>query len=140
MPYYCSMTTVYREYLLPYRLGDEPLEEWRELYKKEYGYLLDSIYTGSDVVEAANLVSKHLQEPVFIYCEDFDYLAHFLKSKINREKMIQDNCFYAYPGDSTLAWNIKELGPFYLPAWGDTIVMNEKHYILYRNLIECLKR
>lgn len=60
------------EYLLPYRLGDEPLEEWRELYEKEYGYLLDSIYTGSDVVEAANLVSKHLQEPVFIYCEDFE--------------------------------------------------------------------
>lgn len=69
------------EYLLPYRLGDEPLEEWRELYEKEYGYLLDSIYTGSDVVEAANLVSKHLQEPVFIYCEDFDYLAHFHEAR-----------------------------------------------------------
>ena len=60
------------EYLLPYRIGDEPLEEWRELYEKKYGYLLDSIYKGSDVVEAANLVSKHLQEPVFIYCEDFE--------------------------------------------------------------------
>ena len=31
------------EYLLPYRIGDEPLEEWRELYEKKYGYLLDSI-------------------------------------------------------------------------------------------------
>lgn len=60
------------EYLLPYRIGDEPLEEWRELYEKKYGYLLDSIYKGSDVVEAANLVSRHLQEPVFIYCEDFE--------------------------------------------------------------------
>ena len=58
--------------MLPYRIGDEPLEEWRELYEKKYGYLLDSIYKGSDVVEAANLVSKHLQEPVFIYCEDFE--------------------------------------------------------------------
>ena len=38
----------------------------------KYGYLLDSIYKGSDVVEAANLVSRHLQEPVFIYCEDFE--------------------------------------------------------------------
>lgn len=24
------------------------------------------------MVEAANLVSRHLQEPVFIYCEDFE--------------------------------------------------------------------
>lgn len=60
------------EYLLPYRLGDEPLEEWRELYEKEYGYLLDSIYTGNDVVEAANLIGQHLLQPVFIYCEDFE--------------------------------------------------------------------
>lgn len=67
-------------------------------------------------------------------------LAHFLKSKRNKEKMIQDNCFYAYPGDSTLAWSIKELGPFYLPAQGDTLVMNKKHYTLYRNLIEWEQR
>lgn len=60
------------EYLLPYRIGDEPLEEWRELYEKEYGYLLDSVYQGDDVVEAANLFIKHLGDPVFIYCEDFD--------------------------------------------------------------------
>lgn len=60
------------EYLLPYRIGDEPLEEWRALYGQEYGGLLDSIYTGNDVVEAANLVSRHLKEPVFIFCEDFE--------------------------------------------------------------------
>ena len=51
------------------------MNRWKngvKLYEKKYGYLLDSIYKGSDVVEAANLVSRHLQEPVFIYCEDFE--------------------------------------------------------------------
>ena len=59
------------EYLLPYRIGDEPLEEWRELYASDFGHLLDSVYTGSDVVEAVNVISRYLLHPVFIYCEDF---------------------------------------------------------------------
>lgn len=60
------------EYLLPYRFGNEPLEEWRDLYKNKYAFLLDSVYQGSDVIEAANLVSQYLLEPAFTYCEDFD--------------------------------------------------------------------
>lgn len=59
------------EYLLPYRIGDEPLEEWRELYASDFSHLLDSVYTGSDVVEAVNVISRYLLHPVFIYCEDF---------------------------------------------------------------------
>ena len=50
--------------------------------------------------------------------------------------MIQENCFFAYPGDTILKWSIKDFGPFYLPSRGDTIVMDDKHYLLYRNLIE----
>ena len=42
----------------------------------------------------------------------------------------------AYPGDTILKWSIKDFGPFYLPSRGDTIVMDDKHYLLYRNLIE----
>lgn len=59
------------EYLLPYRIGDEPLEEWRELYEEDFHHLVDSVYTGSDVVEAVNVISRYLLSPVFIYCEDF---------------------------------------------------------------------
>lgn len=67
-------------------------------------------------------------------------LAHYLENKKNVEKMVQANSFSAYPGDTTLNWSIKDLGPFYLPARGDTILMNRKHYSLYRNLIEWEQR
>jgi len=48
------------EYLLPYRIGNEPLEDWLEVYAAKYGPLLDSLYTGSDVIEAANLLNMHI--------------------------------------------------------------------------------
>lgn len=67
-------------------------------------------------------------------------LAHYLENPKNVEKMIQENSYFAYPGDTTLKWSIKDFGPFYLPACGDSIVMNDKHYSLYRNLIEWEQR
>nr|WP_129730173.1 transglutaminase domain-containing protein [Parabacteroides goldsteinii] len=60
------------EYLLPYRIGNEPLQEWRDLYHNEYAFLLDSIYKGSDVIKAANLLSEYLSKPTFIFNEDFN--------------------------------------------------------------------
>lgn len=60
------------EYLLPYRIGDEPLEDWRGLYEEDFRQVLDSLYTGNDVVEAVNAVSRYLFHPVFIYCEEFN--------------------------------------------------------------------
>ncbi len=46
------------EYVLPYRIGNEPLENWREIYYKEYQSLLDTMLTGSDVVEACQIINK----------------------------------------------------------------------------------
>lgn len=60
------------EYLLPYRIGDEPLEDWRGLYEEDFRHLLDSVYTGSDVVEATEVISDYLLKPVFIYSNDFN--------------------------------------------------------------------
>lgn len=34
---------IFCEYLLPYRIGDEPLADWRETYYKKYNSLLDSL-------------------------------------------------------------------------------------------------
>lgn len=59
------------EYLLPYRIGNEPLETWRKRYEEEFGFLLDSVYTGGDVIHAVNIISHYLLNPVFIYNEDF---------------------------------------------------------------------
>lgn len=53
------------EYILPYRIGYEPLESWRKTYYDRYGFLLDSVYTGSDVVEACNQVTRQLSKEGF---------------------------------------------------------------------------
>lgn len=34
------------ELILPYRIADEPLSDWRKLYYEDYGTLLDSLYKG----------------------------------------------------------------------------------------------
>lgn len=48
------------ELLLPYRIGDEPLSDWRPLYEKYYVHFLDSVYQGRDVLEACKIVNDEL--------------------------------------------------------------------------------
>lgn len=60
------------ELILPYRIGNETLEEWRELYYNEFSFLLDSVYTDSDVVEVVNVVSRHLRKRGFQFNIDFN--------------------------------------------------------------------
>lgn len=63
------------KYLLPYRVSSEPLEEWREVLSKRYAYILDSLYTGTDVVQAANTVCKVLKEEGYIHTMKFSPLG-----------------------------------------------------------------
>ena len=64
------------EYVLPYRVGDEPFENWRRTYYERYAPVLDSLYQGSDVVEAARLMANYLKAEKFWDFKDFD-LPHF---------------------------------------------------------------
>lgn len=50
------------EFLLPYRVGDEALENWREVCYERYSFLLDSVYTGNDPVEATRIVCDYLEK------------------------------------------------------------------------------
>ncbi|MDR2139625.1 MAG: signal peptidase I [Tannerella sp.] len=43
--------------------------------------------------------------------------------------------YHTFPFDSTLAWNIRDFGPLYIPKKGDVLPMNRTHYLLYRRLI-----
>lgn len=55
------------ETILPYRVGHEPLESWRDIYREKYGYILDSLYRGSDVIDAVNIIFKELDSTLFLY-------------------------------------------------------------------------
>ena len=61
------------ELSLPYRIGDEPLEEWRGWYRERYESILDSLYQGTDVVEATDRLGAYLrQEKDFRYSVELD--------------------------------------------------------------------
>lgn len=63
------------EYLLPYRATNEPLADWRTALASRYGYILDSVYTGSDVIEAANAVCRVLKDEGYIHTMTFNQLG-----------------------------------------------------------------
>ncbi len=82
------------EWLLPYRIGNETPDNWRQIYHDRYSFLLDEVYTGSDVVEAVSVVWEYLQKEdpyrftwVFNYPHlGGEYLLH------NRIGKCQDAC------------------------------------------------
>ena len=60
------------EYILPYRLFDEPLEAWRKRYYDKYTPILDSLYRGTDVVEAGRLLAAYLKDEGYFFGYNFD--------------------------------------------------------------------
>lgn len=59
------------EYILPYRIANEPLSSWRKLYHDCYAPVIDSTYHGSDIVEACRVVDNQLKERGYRYNTDF---------------------------------------------------------------------
>lgn len=64
------------KYLLPYRIGDEPLERWREEYKTKFASLLDSLYQGTDVIEAASVLQNYVEHSGYKFNTDFNVPHH----------------------------------------------------------------
>ena len=81
------------EYILPYRVGDEPLENWRRIYYERYSPVLDSLYRGNDVVEAARVMANYLKSEKFADYTDFT-LPHLgaLFLLENRVGYCRDHC------------------------------------------------
>ena len=52
---YVSFTD-FCEYILPYRSGNEPLENWRRKYKETFQPVLDSLLRSSDMIEAGKVL------------------------------------------------------------------------------------
>lgn len=59
------------ELILPYRIAEEPLSNWRKRYYEKYNPILDSLYKGSDVVKACNLLADYMKTEGFYYFVDF---------------------------------------------------------------------
>ena len=83
------------ELILPYRIDDEPLENWRKTYHDKFAFLLDSVYTGTDIIEAANVVGKFLRDENFVSNRNLN-LPHLgagflLKYKVGK---CVDSCDY----------------------------------------------
>ena len=81
------------EYILPYRIGDEPLESWRKVYYERYAPVLDSLYQGSDVAVAACVMADYLKNEGFTNHTDFilPHLGAFFLLE-NRVGYCRENC------------------------------------------------
>ena len=56
---------------------------------------------------------------------------------VQSNKMLKDaNLYWSFPKDSLISWNVKNLGPLYIPKKGDVIEMTRQNAIIYRKLIE----
>lgn len=58
-------------YVLPYRVGDEPLEWWREVYHDRYAPAIDAMYRGSDIVKTVQAVREKFLEEGFAWNTNF---------------------------------------------------------------------
>lgn len=59
------------ELILPYRIANEKLSDWRYTYYNRYAPLLDSLYKGNDVIEACNTLVRILKKEGFYYNAQF---------------------------------------------------------------------
>ena len=59
------------ELILPYRIANEKLSDWRCTYYNRYAPLLDSLYKGNDVIEACNTLVRILKKEGFYYNAQF---------------------------------------------------------------------
>lgn len=60
------------ELILPYRIAEEPLTNWRKKYYDKYNPILDSLYKGTDVIEACNTLSDYIKKEKFFFINDFN--------------------------------------------------------------------
>lgn len=81
------------ETILPYRIGNEPLEDWREVYFKRYQPLLDSLGIDNDPIKACQIIFDHIKEQtwVFNYKYQFPHLGA-LNLLDNRFGTCDDRC------------------------------------------------
>src|SRR5699024_5082462 len=51
-------------YILPYKVFNEPLERWRAKIRKRFNWIQDSLRNPASLIEAAALINKSIKEEV----------------------------------------------------------------------------
>lgn len=112
------------EYVLPYKVGDEPPERWRKLWHDRYAPLMDSILSRTtDIVEAASMIAERLKSEGFDNHADVD-VPHFGASFLMEHRVgyCRENCDIA-------AYAMRSLG---IPVATDRYVTspsyNSRHF------------
>ena len=129
------------EYILPYRIGDEPLEKWRKIYYERYAPVLDSLYQGSDVVLAARIMANYLKDEGFANYTDFT-LPHLgaLFLLENRVGYCRENCDIAIYVMRALgipvAMDFYPVSPSYNSLHYWTALIDTTHLVIPFNYIE----
>lgn len=111
------------EYILPYRIEDEPLEKWRKMYYERYSPILNSLYQGNDVIEAAKAIVSYLKKEKFTNNYDFS-LPHLGASYLmeNRIGYCRENC-------DVVTYVLRSLGiPVATDFYHISPVYQSKHY------------
>lgn len=76
------------EFILPYRIKDEPLTHWKKDFYHRYTPVLDSLYQGTDVVGACTALNHYLIDLDWTACSEFN--APHLPADYLIEKRVGD--------------------------------------------------
>ena len=103
-------------YILPYRIGDEPLEDWRKMYYEKYAKKVDSIYSGSDIVKKIQAVRTVFKDEGFSWNDKLPEMPHFGATYLfnNRLGGCLESCDYS-------VYLLRALG---IPAVTDSYLMS----------------
>jgi len=91
----------FRDYVLPYRGSNEPLESWRQYFWDKYVDLESRMKNPSDPVEAASLINSDIMtyfgfDPRFYYHPTDQGLADMLANRLGRCEDMTNITIYAF--------------------------------------------
>lgn len=108
-------------YILPYRIGDEKPERWRRAFADKYVPVMDSIYAGTDVVDAVISLHKYLKNSTtFVYENDFH------SPRLGGEYLFKYSVGACREGTDMVTYILRSLG---IPASADLYVYAPDSYL-----------
>ncbi len=108
----------FREYVLPYRGSNEPLESWREMFWEKFKDIERKIADPSDPVEAARLINDDIKswftfDPRYYYHPTDQGLSEMLKNHLGRCEDMTNLTIYAMRANGLAVTSD------YTPAWAN---------------------